>query len=493
MLPNVPERNRGVRAPYFAGNAVFPEVLMHRVRDRAWCYDPRPMALAPGAMVSPSLRLVRLLGRGGMGSVWVAEHLTLKTLVAVKFMSENFAENAGAIARFEREAVAAAQIKSPHVVQVFDHGVDEAGVPYIAMELLEGEDLAKRLSRVGRLSPQDTAQIIGQVCKALSKAHAQQIVHRDIKADNIFLVQSDDEIFVKVLDFGIAKTHDDAPSSHLTSTGAVVGTPHTMSPEQILSSKHVDFRSDLWSLGVVAYQCVTGELPFTGDTFGAIAIAIDRATYAPASSYRSGLPPAMDAWFARALARDVKARFGSAREMSEELFKAVGVSKSPDTGDSSISGQRPGAGAVSATSVADPTLAGATLSSPSVAAARMRLALGGVAAAALVGVGLFVALRGRAPSPVSPEATHAAAPPVTQAAPTATTGVLAPTAVPVLQTVTEPAVPPAPSASASAARPPSGVTHVTIKDHHPPAEAPTHKPAPPKAPQGGVEEHDRGF
>src|SRR5262245_31536554 len=190
------------------------------------------MILAAGAMVSPSVRLVRLLGKGGMGSVWVAEHLTLKTLVAVKFMAENFAQSPGAVARFEREAVAAAQIKSPHVVQVFDHGVDESGVPYIVMELMEGEDLAHRLAAVGHLSPMQTAQIVGQVCKALSKAHAAQIVHRDIKADNIFLVQSDDDVFVKVLDFGIAKRHDDAPSSHLTSTGAVVGTPHTMSPEQ---------------------------------------------------------------------------------------------------------------------------------------------------------------------------------------------------------------------------------------------------------------------
>ena len=122
-----------------------------------------------------------------------------------------------------------------------------------------------------------------------------------VAADNIFLVHSDDDTFVKVLDFGIAKRHDDAPSSHLTSTGAVVGTPHTMSPEQILSSKHVDFRSDLWSIGVVAYQCMTGTLPFDGDTFGAIAIAIDKATFPPASSRCPGLPPAIDAWLMKVI------------------------------------------------------------------------------------------------------------------------------------------------------------------------------------------------
>jgi serine/threonine-protein kinase len=361
------------------------------------------------------------------------------------------------------------------------------------MELLEGEDLAKRLATVGRLSPQDTAQIISQVCKALSKAHGQQIVHRDIKADNIFLVHSDDEIFVKVLDFGIAKTYDDAPSSHLTSTGAVVGTPHTMSPEQILSSKHVDFRSDLWSVGVVAYQCITGELPFTGDTFGAIAIAIDRATYPPASSYRSGLPPALDAWFVRALARDVRARFASAREMADELWKAIGVVKSSDTGDSSIAGRRLGGGAVAASSGVDPTLAGATLSSPTAAAARMRLVLGALGALIVIVSGLFFALRDHTPaSPVSPEASHAAGASSGPApAEDPTTGVAAPSAVPVVGAALELAPSAAPSASAGIAQAPLG--HSLPKDRRPAPDVSARRPVPPKAPQGGTEEHDRGF
>jgi serine/threonine-protein kinase len=451
------------------------------------------MVLAAGSMVSPSIRLVRLLGKGGMGSVWVAEHLTLKTLVAVKFMSEGFAQSPGAVARFEREAVASSQIKSPHVVQVFDHGVDDAGVPYIVMELMEGEDLAHRLASVGHLSPMHTAQIVGQVCKALSKAHASQIVHRDIKADNIFLVHSDDDVFVKVLDFGIAKTIDDAPSSHLTSTGAVVGTPHTMSPEQILSSKHVDFRSDLWSVGVVAYQCITGTLPFDGDTFGAIAIAIDRATFPPASTRCSGLPPQLDAWFSRALARDSQARFGSAREMSDELFKAVGIIRSADTGDSSLSRGRTPPGVVSANSTSvDPTLAPATLPSGKGSAARVRLVAGAVAAVLLAGIGLFVLLRHDTPAPVAPESSQGAAP----AAPAATQAPsVAPAALPVIDTGTPPAPEPPPSASSNAPSRPQSTVRGPVKGPHTPApaEPSQHKPVPAKPPQGAVEEHDRGF
>lgn len=444
-------------------------------------------------MVSANVRLVRLLGRGGMGSVWVAEHLSLKTLVAVKFMAENFAESPGAAARFEREAVASSQIKSPHVVQVFDHGIDAQGVPYIVMELLEGEDLGKRLATVGRLSPIQTAQIVGQVCKALSKAHAAQIVHRDIKADNIFLVNSDDEVFVKVLDFGIAKRHDDAPSSHLTSTGAVVGTPHTMSPEQILSSKHVDFRSDLWSVGVVAYQCITGEMPFNGDTFGAIAIAIDRATFPAASSYVPGLPPTLDAWFARALARDAQARFASAREMADELFKAVGVPRTTGSGDSSITGERPVTGAVSATTGGEPTFAPATLPSGKAAAARARLLFGGLGAAALIAIGLFAVLRDHGPSPVSPEGSHAAAtalPPVETQAPSA--AVTGPVAAPVVDTTAGSPAPP-PSASSETSGKGPVISRPPTKDRHPPPEISARKPPPQKPPPGVSEEHDRGF
>jgi len=203
------------------------------------------MALGPGTLVGSNVRLVRVLGQGGMGSIWVADHLTLQTQVAVKFMTAEVAKNPDGAARFTREASAAAQIKSPHVVQTFDHGLTDEGVPFIVMELLEGEDLSRRIQHDGKMSPEHVAPIVSQVSKALYRAHALGIVHRDIKPENIFLSDVDDELLVKVLDFGIAKRSKEVGFS-MTSTGAMVGTPYYMSPEQVMSAKNVDLRSDLW-------------------------------------------------------------------------------------------------------------------------------------------------------------------------------------------------------------------------------------------------------
>src|SRR5579859_5297092 len=176
--------------------------------------------LQPGTPVTATIRLLRRLGAGGMGSVWVAEHLSLRTQVVVKFMAIELAASADAVERFSREAAAAAQVKSPHVVQMHDHGVTPSGVPFIVMELLEGHDLGKHLAARGRLSIGETAEIVGQVCKALARAHERGIVHRDIKPDNIFLCANPDgEIFVKLLDFGIAKADSRFGVSSGTKTG----------------------------------------------------------------------------------------------------------------------------------------------------------------------------------------------------------------------------------------------------------------------------------
>jgi serine/threonine protein kinase len=291
------------------------------------------MALAPGLEITGSIRLVRKLGEGGMGSVWAADHTGLRTQVAVKFMSEHLAMDGGAAARFSREASAAAQIKSPHVVQVFDHGLLDDRIPYIVMELLEGENLSSFIQRHGgTLSPRVTAQILTQACRALGKAHAQGVIHRDIKPDNLFVLESDGEIFVKVLDFGIAKQ---AHGIHnVTSTGALLGTPYYMSPEQMLSAKHVDPRSDLWAVGVVAYQSITGKLPFQGETFAGVAVAISQGQFSLPYAEGGLGSPELDAWFARALAKDANQRFASARELSDAFAAAAGsaLSLSGDSG-----------------------------------------------------------------------------------------------------------------------------------------------------------------
>ncbi len=283
----------------------------------------------PGFDVTPSVRLVQPLGAGGMGAVWVADHLTLRTRVCVKFMAAELALDPASVARFSREASAAAAVRSPHVVQMLDHGVAPNGAPFIVMELLEGEDLGKHLARRGALPPAEVAAILTQACKALTRAHAAGIVHRDIKPDNIFLCQAEEgETYAKILDFGIAKKGETTGMGH-TKTGSLMGTPYYMSPEQALGLKTIDLRTDLWSLGVVAFEALTGARPFEGDTVGALAVAIAHGPLPLPTATNHRLTPAIDAWFARACARDLPARFASAKEMSDGLQQAIGSLPGP--------------------------------------------------------------------------------------------------------------------------------------------------------------------
>ncbi len=250
-----------------------------------------------------------------MGAVWRAEHLTLHTEVAVKFVSDALIGDAGFLTRFTREAVASARIKSPHVVQIFDHGVTADGQPYIVMELLEGEDLRTRLLRERKLPLAAAVDVVTQVARGLARAHAAEIVHRDIKPGNIFLMEQEGELFLKILDFGIAKRIGDVESA-VTMTGQIIGTPHYVSPEQIQRPRDADPQSDLWSLAVVAYRCLTGDLPFEGESVGAVAIAIDKAAFEPVTEREPGLPKMLDEWFRRAFARSRSGRFHSAKELA---------------------------------------------------------------------------------------------------------------------------------------------------------------------------------
>jgi serine/threonine-protein kinase len=276
-----------------------------------------------GAIIGPNLRLVRMLAKGGMGSVWVAEHVRLKTQVAVKLVAELLTDDPTAQQRFSLEAEAAAQIRSPHVVQILDHGMASGGVPFIVMELLDGESLGARLRRVGCLGLDETTAIVNQTCKALARAHSLGFIHRDIKPDNIFLTESNDELFVKVLDFGIAKRRDEAMS--MTRSGAALGTPCYASPEQLASAKHVTPSADLWSLAVVAYRSLVGRPPFDGESIAAIGTAVSSGTFAAPSKVRTDLPAALDAWFHRALSSNPLNRFPSAREFAETFSLAAGM------------------------------------------------------------------------------------------------------------------------------------------------------------------------
>jgi serine/threonine-protein kinase len=368
-------------------------------------------------LVAGKYEVLQLIGRGGMGTVWEGRHSTLGTRVAIKFVDPEYADSQEARTRFVTEARAAATIQSKHAIQIYDHGVTDDGRPYIVMELLVGEPLDRRIERLGRLAPIDTARILCQVCRALQRAHDAGIIHRDLKPENIFLVRSpdDDEEIAKVLDFGIAKFRGPpggAGMSSSTKTGAVLGTPYYMSPEQARGLRNIDQRTDLWSLGVIAFKCVTGSLPFDGESVGDLLVKICTATPPPPSRAMPGLPPSFDSWFARALEREPERRFQSASELADALAMATGLSQRRAVSQngfpqyaspSSQSHPQPMSGGV--------MLAGAVTSSPFTASASVpkssRGVVFGVGLAIVVGASLGVIIVAKFVSPTNAGTTGA--------------------------------------------------------------------------------------
>ncbi|WP_437652312.1 protein kinase domain-containing protein [Sorangium sp. So ce1182] len=284
------------------------------------------MQLESGSIIAGKYRLERPLSAGGMGSVWVAQHVQLGTQVAVKFMGTAYAGSPAFRARFEREARAAAHLRSPHVVQVHDFGFEQS-VPYLVMELLRGEDLSARLARLRRLSLPETQRLLVQAGKALRSVHDAGLVHRDLKPANLFLarVDGEDEDLLKLIDFGIAKETAPKLVTEASTTGEVMGSPHYMSPEQLRADRDIDARSDLWAMGVILFRMVTGYLPFPGDVLAQVMTRILVEPIPSARQLAADLPPALDAFFARAFSRDRAHRFQSAREMVEEFGRATGM------------------------------------------------------------------------------------------------------------------------------------------------------------------------
>jgi eukaryotic-like serine/threonine-protein kinase len=473
------------------------------------------MPLEPGQYITQNVRLLHLLRQGGMGSVWVAEHLALQTQVAVKFMSPGLVQDANAVSRFTREATAAAQLKNPHVVQIFDHGVTSEQIPFIVMELLEGEELGKRIKRLGPMRLEDVVKVMSQAARALAKAHQLGIVHRDIKPENMFLLDLDGDLFVKVLDFGIAKhKQEETKSRGMTATGSMVGTPYYMSPEQLVSSKSVDYRSDLWSLAVVAYRLLTGKVPFRGETLGALCVSIESGEFSLPSQHRGDLPPSVDAWFTRALSRDPSRRFASVKELSDAFEKA-----SHGIAPSQLGSATPGRPSISDPSSFDTPAPpreglgfnGSSLSTPPGRGSRSRkpamiaLALAGLVGGAVAAAMFVSAQRSARVTPEPPgsaqDAPRAPAAPASTPAPAAAASPARAPSEPVAtpaETAPAPAETqpePAPSATASAAaqRPASPAVQ-----RKPPVAPPAPKPPPPAAkppaPAGDPpKERDRGF
>jgi serine/threonine-protein kinase len=281
-----------------------------------------------GKICDGKYRIIRLIGQGGMGSVYEAEHLGTGQLVALKCIEAALlARDRTSVDRFHREANAMSAIDTDHIVRVLDAGVDPVTrAPYLAMELLDGEDLQHLLARVEKLEPDTALRIAAQICLGLEKAHEARVVHRDIKPANVFLARrGDGEIVVKILDFGIAKIKPEASaeggiSTGLTRNGGIIGSPAYMSPEQARGLSDIGYTADLWSLGVLLYRCLSGTVPHDHlEAFGDMIIAVCSQTPLPIQSLAPWVPQEAAAVVRGALQVKIGDRFSTATAMLDAI------------------------------------------------------------------------------------------------------------------------------------------------------------------------------
>jgi serine/threonine-protein kinase len=276
--------------------------------------------IEPGTVLAGRYRIERRLGKGGMGVVYEAEHVTLRRKVALKVLRPRFAENPEIVARFMQEARAAAAIGHPGIVETFDLSETEHGPSFLAMELLSGEELAVRIARDHPLEVSLVVRIGIEICEAIQAAHDRGIVHRDLKPQNVFLAtQGKRRDVVKVLDFGIAKLTEGPRDASLTDTGQVLGTPLYMAPEQLGGKKKIDARTDVYAIGAILYQALAGRPPFTGETYPELILKITQETPSPLEAARSDLAPALAAIVRRAMHRDRDERYASAAALGKAL------------------------------------------------------------------------------------------------------------------------------------------------------------------------------
>ena len=283
--------------------------------------------LRPGDAFASRYRVVRLIRAGGMGAVYEVEDTSTRRRRALKIMHPSLVQSADSRARFEREVFIGAELETEHVVEVLDAGLDQQSqMPFLTMELLKGEELGDRLLRVGRVSPQEAVEVLGQIARALDKAHARGIVHRDLKPENVYLTfREDGSMRAKILDFGIAKLLEGANAS----ATQAAGTPLYMAPEQTDRAGHVSPATDIWALGLVAYRMVVGASYWQGESLQQLyrQILMDPLTSPAerATAYGVQLPPAFDGWFGRCVARNPQERWPSASAAVVELANAFGV------------------------------------------------------------------------------------------------------------------------------------------------------------------------
>jgi serine/threonine-protein kinase len=370
--------------------------------------DPQVAAgVRAGDVLAGKYRIEKILGTGGMGVVVAAHHIHLDEKVAIKFLLPEALNNGEAVARFAREARSAVKIKSEHVARVIDVGTLDNGAPYMVMEFLEGGDLDAWVKQRGPLPVEQAVEFILQACEAIADAHGLGIVHRDLKPANLFCIRrSDGLLSIKVLDFGISKVtglNATGPDMGMTKTTSVFGSPLYMSPEQLQSARDVDSRTDIWSLGVILYELLTGKVPFAGETFPDLCIKIATQPTTPLRNLRSDVPPGLEQAILKCLEKDRNKRYLNVAELAVAL--APFAPKRARASVERISGIIQSAG-LSASVVALPPSSDATTepstpqtlaswghTAPPATGRRKKLVLGGVGALVLVGVFSFTMMR----------------------------------------------------------------------------------------------------
>ena len=280
---------------------------------------PAREPVRPGDILADRYVVVEVIGEGGMGIVYECKHLKLGTRVAVKMLLDDAAEDPEVRVRFDREARAAAQLKSPHVASVLDVDETADGRPFMVMEYLDGYGLDEVVENVEQLDVTEAVDYLLQACSGMAEAHGLDIVHRDLKPPNLFCAVNDGQARVKVLDFGISKLLLPGEKRGVTHTTTTFGTPTYMSPEQIQSAKNVDARADIWSLGVILYELLTGFPPFDGDNPGAIIWSICSTSPAPPIEFRPDIPQDLSDVIMHALQKNRDERFQTVVELAEAL------------------------------------------------------------------------------------------------------------------------------------------------------------------------------